>query len=265
MMRSVFTKTLYDKRYFVLGWSVGMLAISMVMVSFFPAMRPEGGFDALLANMPAAFEGLIGNLADLRNFDTYIASQLFDIRVPLLAGIMAIILALGLSTREEEDGELRTLLSLPISRTKLFVEKWLAMVLIMAVTVAALVAGVYAVMPFIDDAEIASSVALQLALMTWLVMIVFGSVTYAAGMATGRRAIANLVGITVIIGSFLLSTFAAAVDWLQNFESLSLLHYFPAADIVRDGVNPLDVSVLGGVTLLSLLVAWLVFRRRDIA
>lgn len=265
MMRSVFTKTLYDKRFFVLGWGIGVLAIAMIMTSFFPAMRPEGGFDALIENIPSAFQGLIGDLADLRNFDTFIASQLFDIRVPLIAGIMAIILALGLSTKEEENGELRTLLSLPISRTKLFLEKWLAMVVIMGVSVLALVAGVYMIMPFIDDAEITGDVMTRLALMTWLVMIVFGSVTYAVGMATGRRAVASMVSITVVIGSFLLSTFAVAVDWLGDFEVLSLLHYFPAADIVRNGIQYSDVAVLSTVSLVSLLAAWLVFRRRDIA
>lgn len=265
MMRSVLLKTLYDKRFFVLGWSIGMLAIAMIMVSFYPAMRPESGIDALLANMPAAFQGLVGDLADLAHFDTYIASQLFDIRVPLLAGIMAIILALGLSTREEEDGELRTVLSLPVSRSQVFIQKWLAMVLIMGVTVVALVVGVYAVMPFIDDAAIVFGDLLRLAAMTWLVMIAFGSVAYAAGMATGKRSIASFIGIVVIIGSFLLSTFAMAVDWLAELEAFSLLYYFPAADIVRDGIDLMDVAVLSGVTLVSLAAAWWLFRRRDIA
>ncbi len=265
MMRSVLTKTLYDKRLFILGWTLGLMAIAMLMTSFFPAMRPEGGIDALLANLPAAFQGLIGDLAALDEFDTYIASQLFDIRVPLIGGIMAIILALGLSTREEEDGELRTLLSLPISRTKLFIEKWLAMVLIMGISVVGLIAGVYLIMPFIDDAAIAGEAMLQLALMTWLVMISYSSVTYAAGMASGRRAVASAVGITVIIGSFLLSTFAVAVEWLSDYEFLSLLQYFPAVDIVYDGVMLRDVVVLSLVTLIALVAAWLVFRRRDIA
>lgn len=88
-------------------------------------MHQEGALDALVENMPKAFEGLVGNLASLKSFDTYLASQLFDIRLPLVAGIMAIILAQGLSTHEEERGELRTILALPISRTKLLFEKWL--------------------------------------------------------------------------------------------------------------------------------------------
>lgn len=265
MMRSVFTKTLYDRRWFTLGWSIAMLSMSMLITIFFPAMRPEGGFDSLLNNIPPAFQGLIGSLADMAHFDTYIASQVFDIRVPIIAGIMAIILALGLSTREEESGELRTYLSLPTSRSWLFIQKWLAMAVIMAVSVVALVLGVYLVAPFIEDSEIAFSHMANLALMTWVVMTTFGSVAFAAGMASGRRAVANFIGVVVIIGSFLLSTFAAAVDWLEPYEWLSLLHYFPAVDTVKNGLDWASISVLASVTLISLIISWLIFRRRDVA
>lgn len=241
-----------------------MLAIAMLMASFFPAMRPEGGMDALLANMPSAFQGLIGNLSDLREFDTYIASQLFDIRVPLIAGIMAIILGLGLSTREEETGELRTLLSLPISRSKLYWQKWFVITLVMGLMSSALAIGVYVVMPFIEDSSIAIGDMVGLVGMTWLIMLSFAAITYGVGMATGKRSVASFISIMAIIGSFLLSTFAVAVDWLQDYEYLSLLHYFPATELVINGVNWWDVAVLCLVSLLFLLIGWLCFRRRDI-
>lgn len=73
-----------------------------------------------------------------------------------------------------------------------------------------------------------------------------------------------LVGVLAAIGSFLLTTFSQAVDWLKPYESWSLLHYFPAVDIVKDGVDWADVVVLASVTLVSLIVAILVFRRRDL-
>lgn len=264
MIRSVFIKTLYDKRGFMIGWFIAMLLLAMLLASFFPAMRADGSLDALVASMPPAFEGLIGDLADLKTFDRYIASQLYDIRVPIIAGIMAIILGLGISTREEEDGELRTMLSLPISRGSLLLQKWLAMLVIMAVVGAGLVLGVHVVMPFIDDAALDWSLSWQLAAVTWLVMCTFGTVTFAIGMATGRRSWAMTIGTTAIIGSFLLSTFAAAVDWLEPYEPWSLLHYFPAVDIAKGDFDWANILVLTSVTLISLLVAWLAFRRRDI-
>jgi len=265
MMRSVYLKTLYDKRFFLLGWTLGFAAIAALMTSFYPAMHQEGSISSLLESMPAAFKGLVGSLADLTRFDTYIASQLFDIRMPIIAGIMAIILGIGISVADEEKGELRTILSLPVSRTKLFVERWLAMVTIMVVVGVGMVAGIYAVLPFIDIASIEPDILARLSAMTLLVMITFGTISFAVGLATGKRSAATGVSIIVVIGSFLLTTFGQAVDWLHDYEPLSLLHYFPAADIVKNGVDLKDVAVFAVVTIVLLVLSLFFFRKRDVA
>ena len=265
MLRSIYLKTLYDKRFFLLGWTIAFAAVAALLASFYPAMHQDGSLDALLANMPEAFKGLIGSLADLSRFDTYIASQLFDIRMPLIAGIMAIILGIGISVADEEKGELRTILSLPISRTKLFVQRWLAMITIMIVVVIGMVAGVYMVLPFIDIADIEFDVMLRLSAMTLLIMVTYGTIPFAIGLATGKRALATGVSTLVIIGSFILTTFGQAVDWLADYEKLSLLHYFPATDIVKNGVQASDVAVFSIITAALLVVSLIVFRGRDIA
>ena len=266
MMSSVFTKTLHERRFFLLGWAIGFAAIAALLASFYPAMRMDGAFDSLLANMPPAFKGLIGNLSDLSQFDTYIASQLFDIRMPLIAGIMAIILGLGLSVSDEEKGELRTVLSLPVSRTRLYVEKWLAMILIMAVVVVGMVLGTYAVLPFIDlPTDITPEQMFQLSAMTLLIMVTYGTIPFAIGFASGKRSVASAIGILTIIGSFILTTFGQAVDWLADYEKLSLLHYFPAVDIVTNGIELRDVAVFAVVTLTLLVAGLVAFRRRDVA
>jgi ABC-2 type transport system permease protein len=264
-MKSVYSKALYDRRSFIIGWTIALTAIAMLMTSFYPAMHQEGGIEQLVKQIPPALQGLIGNLANLSHFDTYIAAQLFDIRLPLIAGIMSIILALGLSTREEESGELRTILALPISRTKLLFQKWLALCTVMITTALGLVVGVYVILPFIADASIEPLQMVRLVAMTVLVMICYGTITFAAGMATGKRAAASFFGVFTIIGSFLLSTFAVAVDWLKDYEKFSLLNYFPAVDIATTGIEIRDVAVLTAVIGVALLIAWLRFRQRDIA
>lgn len=264
MMWSVFSKTLYDRRWFVLGWAIAFMALTALLVSFFPAMKVSG-LDELVKNMPPAFKGLIGDLGLLSSFDTYIASQLFDIRLPLIGGIMAIILGLGLSSSEEETGELRTLIALPISRSKIVLHKWLAVVVITLAMVLAIAAGLYACIPFVEGATLPIEAALPLLGMSWLLMIAFGTIPFAAGIGSGRRAVAMAAGVVVVMGSFILTTFGQAVDWLQAYEQFSLLYYFPAIDAVKEGVDWVDMVVLASLTLLALIVALLAFRRRDIA
>lgn len=264
-MRTIYAKTLYDRRSFIIGWTFGLAVLAALMTSFYPALHQQGALDQLVTRLPPAFQGLVGDLGNLTHFDTYIAAQLFDIRLPLIAGIMSIILALGLSTREEEDGELRTILALPIGRSRLLFEKWLALCTIMVITALGLLAGIYLALPFLDNASIDMGALLRLMLTTLLIMVSYGTVTFAAGMASGRRAVASFVGIFVIIGSFIISTFGQAVDWLKDYEKFSLLHYFPAVDIVKNGIDPKNIIVLSSVIVVALVIAWLAFRRRDIA
>lgn len=262
-MRSVLAKTLYDRRWFVLGWAIAFAALTALLVSFFPAMQVSG-LDELVRSMPPAFKGLVGDLSLLSSFDTYMASQLFDIRLPLIGGIMAIILGLGLSSAEEETGELRTIAALPVSRTKIVLHKWLAIVVITLAMVLAITAALYAVMPFVDNATMPSEGLVPLLAISWLLMVTFGTIPFAVGMAVGKRAAAMAAGVLVVIGSFILTTFGSAVDWLKDYEKFSLLYYFPAKDVVRDGIHWADVTVLGVITLVLLIMAVVVFRRRDI-
>lgn len=262
-MNSVFMRTLQDKRMFIIGWFIGFAAMAALMVAFYPSMTKDGSIDQLVETMPDAFKGLVGNLADLKEFSTYLGSQLFDIRISLLAGIMATVLALGLSANEEETGRLRTLLALPISRTKLLLQKWLAMVVIIFVALLGNVVSILALQGTVD-ASIGLDKLLSLYLMTGLVITALASVTFAVAMATGKRPLAMLVGILVVAVSFILSTFSASVDWVADIEWLSVFHYFPAAEVARSGIDGNDALVLAGITLAALILAFIMFRYRDV-
>ena len=263
MMTSVFLKTVYDKRWFVLGWMIGFAALAALMVAFYPAMHQDGSLDQLVKTMPPAFQGLVGDLSNLQQFSTYLASQLFDIRITIIGSVMVIILALGLTVAEEESGQSRTLLSLPISRTKLFIQKWLAMVTVITTTVIACVGSIY-VMQITIDESIDHAVLWRLIAMTWLLLVTLGTIVFSLAIGTGNRAIATGLGILVVAGSFILTTFSAGVDWLRDYEMVSLFYYFPAVDIAKTGATWEDVAMLSGITLLTLILSWLNFRRRDI-
>lgn len=265
MMRSVYLRILYERRFFIVGWTIGFATLAALMTTFYPAMHQDGTVDALVKNLPAAFKGLVGDLTNLKSFDTYIAAQLFDVRMRLIAGVMAIILGLGLSVAEEERGELRTLLALPISRSKLFFQTWLAMVTILFIASLGLIVGIYAVLPFIEGGAIELFQVLRLVGMTLLVMTTFATIPYAVGRAFGKRSVANGLAILLIIGSFLLSTFGQAVDWLKEYETFSLLHYFPAVEIVTGIIEVSDIAVYAGIIGVLLVVSVIIFRRRDVA
>jgi putative exporter of polyketide antibiotics len=72
------------------------------------------------------------------------------------------------------------------------------------------------------------------------------------------------VGVLVAAGSFILTTFSSAVEWLQPYEKLSLLHYFNAVDVAKGTIAIGDVMVFVATAVLLISYGIVAFRRRDV-
>lgn len=261
-MRSLLLKTLRDKRAFIIGWSIGVAFLGFAMTTFYTSFS-GGQIDDLLSSLPPSLEGLVGNVQDWKQLPGYIGSQIFDIRLPILIGILAILLAVSLSVAEEDKGQLRTLVALPISRIQIVISKWLAIVVICAIASIATILGVFVGILGIGE-SIDLGVLVGLGSMTWVMSTALATVIFAFGMSTGYLGITKAVGTIVVVASFILSTFARSVAWLEPYAFLSLFHYFPAAEIAKQGIDMKDVLVYVVITTVSLAAALFFFRRRDV-
>jgi len=262
-MYNLLTKTLYDKRAFIIGWGLGMAVLGFLMMSFYPAFHQDNGLDQLVHNLPTAFQGLIGNLNNLKELPSYIGSQLFEVRIPIFVSMIAIILTVGLTVGEEEKGQLRMLLAMPMSRIHILLSKWLAVVVISLVTTLAVIIGMLLGLAVIHE-TLDVAVVTRLGLMTWLLTVCLATVVFSVGLATGRRGLTMGIGVLLAAGSFILTTFAKSVEWLQSYEVASLLHYFPAADIAKTGIDLSDVAVFAVIIIVMLGMSIVLFRRRDV-
>lgn len=262
-MTSIFSKTLSDKRWFIVGWGLGLMALGYLMTIFFPTFK-GGDLSALMSSMPPALQGLLGDLAVLSQPDTYLASELFSIRLPMFVSIMAIILGLSLTIVEEEKGLTRSYLALPLSRTSLFIQKAIAAAVILAAPLLFMIGGVWLGLWQINQ-SLSLQTLLELTLLSFLFVYTLFAITYSLGAATGKRSITLLLAIIVAVGSFILSTFSVSVDWLQPYEPYSLIYYFPSVELAQGDMTAWYPLVGIGLSWLTLSVALLVFRRRDVA
>lgn len=262
-MYNLFTKTLYDKRAFIIGWSLGLAFIGYLMTIFYPAFHQNDAIDQLAKSLPPAFQGLVGNLDNLKTLPTYLGSQLFDVRMPIFVSVLTIILAVGLTVSEEERGQLRTLLGLPLSRTRILFSKWIVTVIICGcvalATVIGIELGLWAISESIDWLVLA-----RLGGMMWLLSVALATIIISIGLATGKKGLTMGLGVLVTVGSFLLTTFASSVEWLKPYEKLSLLHYFPAPTIAKGTIDLSDVTVYVVIIVVCLSIAIVAFRRRDV-
>lgn len=263
MMRSLFTKTLYDKRWFIAGWSFTLFILGILIMAFYPSIKDTNAFEQLAGSVPDQFKGFVGDPSSFASITNYVAVQLYQLQAPLFIMIMTLVLAQNLTVSQEEKGTLRTLLGTPLSRSRIVMEHWLAGCVIAVVVVIFTMIGALAGLASVGE-SVGFDLILKLNLMLLLLAITAFSIPYAIGYATGKRVPTMIAGIFVVGGSYLLSTFSASVEWLKNWDVISLLHYYDVKALTEGEFNRGGIWTLLLLTVLAILVAVLFFRRRDV-
>ena len=260
MMRAVVLRILYDKRWFMIGWAAALSVMAMLMVAMYPSLHD--GMKQIAATMPPQLQGLVGDISMFGHLDTYLSSQLYDIRIPLFLMIMSVVLAQNLSVGYEERGEMRTILATATSRTSLFAQTLLAASVIYGFVVAVTSLVTIATVPMISE-SISLGLVIKLAGLSWLFGMTVFAIVYAVGLATGQRSVALSIGVGIIITSIILEA-GRTVDWLDMAQKISLLHYYDAGKLLSTGIKLSHTVVQLGLLAASLIASWWCFRRRDI-
>lgn len=263
MFRSILTKTMYDKRWMMFGWSIGLAIMNGVNMVFYPSFANSSQYTELLNQMPPELKSLVGESLNFGKIEGYTNSQVFALNLPLLFIILVIMFYSATLAGEEDRGTLATLLSQPVSRAKALVHKYLAGLVILGVVALASWAGLIGAIAAIDyDISLVRTLAATLQAAT--MALVFGSLAYAIGALTGRRSLAVTVPTVLAVASFFLYSLAAGVKALEPYRVLSVFYYYNKTNVLESGPN---YATLAGFVIVSaalLVAAWLGFRKRDI-
>ncbi len=170
---------------------------------------------------------------------------------------------MGISASEEADGRMQSLLSFPVSRTKVYFQKWAAAnLVVIGITLSAMIALVPALLIINETADYTR--VLESVFSLALINIAYGMVAFAVAMATGSKAYAILIGAGYAVASLFITSLAPAVDKLQTIDKLSLLHYYNSPQIMTNGLNGKYTLVIIVAILVLTVIGWLGFIRRDV-
>lgn len=262
--KSPFSKALYDRRWFLLGWFVGMVFFAWFVGAFYTSFGQSTALNDQLKQLPEALRNIANLEGNINTVPGYFGSQLFGkSTVPLIGIIIGVMLGTVLAT-EEEAGTLQTVLAAPVSRFKLLISKWLAAELIFAVVMAGIGAGLALSLWQLHLSLSITDVMLAL-FDSWLLTSFFFGLTFAVAAAWGKRSLAVAVGSLVGVATFLLNTMAVAVDSLKPYDKLTPFHYFGNGNPLIAKPTWANMAVLVLAALVLLLVSALTFAKRDIS
>lgn len=260
MLNSTIGKTIYTKRWMLLGWFAGMTALVAFTMAFYPSLSKS--FAQTINSVPDSLKAFIGNAENYTTVAGYADLQVF-FQFSYIVLIAGVILFTGLLAGEETDGTLQTLLAQPISRAKAYWHKLFGGMALLFGICLSLAFGILITLSLIHESLSLWRLFISV-LAEFLIVLVFSSLGYAIGAATGKRAISGAVAGVIAFTSLLITSLAESVKALRPVDKFSPFHYFDKPGILLHGPRWSDMLLLAGLSIIILVIGHFLFIKRDI-
>ena len=240
----------------------GLAVLTGLYVYMFPTFSTNLDLDAYLESFPPALREAFG-LQSLGTIEGFLSAELYAFGWVLLLGLYLAYSAASLIADDVEDGRMDMLLALPVSRSKVILEKFSALLVpILIVNI------VMPVVVYVGVLAIGESISVADLLMVHLLSIPYLLTTAAVGLVASvvfdRTSIAQRAAMGVVFGLFLVESVVTDTDFSALGGLSPTRYYDPTAVLVN---SQWDLS--GGVVLLVaalalVLVGRALFQRKDI-
>lgn len=258
---------LRDRRRSLLAWTLGVIALVIVMAVFYPSIRDTGAdFDAYMESLPESVRDTLGiSGSSIASPEGYLLSQLYSNMYPLLLLLLGISMGSWAIAGAEGDGTLEMTLAAPVRRKSLAWGRWFAtavvtlVIIIISTAVLALVSpplGLTDGLPWWGIWSAAASM--------WALVLLYSAVAFAIGAASGRRTLAIAGAAAIIVVGFLGQIFASLAQPLEYLRPTSPWYWFLGSSPLTE--PPGVVSFALPVALAFVITALGIWRfdRRDV-
>ena len=266
LLRTVLGKTIREQRRALMWWGIGLFASGATYAPFYPSIKENAAtLEKYMDSMPDFLrEAFMGASGDFTSPAGYLNTELFNFFAPLLLLLFAVGAGARAIAGEEEKRTLDILLSTPIERRRVVIDKFAAMLLAGALLSVLLWLSVPITGPPFDLNP--SLVDLTAAVvMCYLLAMAFGAIALAIGCATGRRALAVGVTAGIAAGTWLMDLLVPAIDSIAWLQQLSPFHYYMQPEPMMNGMGWGGSAVLVGIAAVAFSAALVLFERRDLA
>jgi len=261
----MFETVAYESRQRLPGTAVlaaSLAAFAGMVIAITPGVIGEVDMDAILAQLPPGLVESLG-LGELGTAEGFIALELYQFVWIVGLGAYLAYTAASTIAGDVETGRLDTVLAAPIGRTRLLLEKYLALLTPIAVVNVVVFTVIYAGAIYIDEPIAATDLAM-VHLLSVPYLLACAAVGMLASVLAPRRLVAEGVAAGAIVGTFLLQTIVvgADVEWLGAIAPMR--YYDPLTILTESHYDLAGAAILLAAAAALIVAASIAFRERDL-
>jgi len=250
---SVTTRILRTRRVVLAIWCVALVSVVGMYVGLYPSME-KIDLDAMVKALPPALVEALG-YDDMASAAGYVGSAIHGLVGFFLLMVFAIMNGAQLIAGEEQDGALELELTAPLPRSSIYLQRLAALLLQCVLLVGVMYVGILLVQ-LVAQLDLPFAQLLKATLMLLLTTMLFGVLSFAAGAASGRKAVGLGVGVGILVFGFMANAIGPMVDqeWMTSISPVSwymkdnpVTRDIPVLDVVLLVVSNVVIAVLGGV------------------
>lgn len=240
----------------------GLAALTALYVSLFPSFSAEVDLDSYVAALPPALVEAFG-IEALGTIEGFLATELYSFGWVILLGLYLAYSAASLVADEVEDGRMDLLLSLPVTRRRIVLEKFASVLVPIAAVNVVTPVVVYGLVLAVGE-----SIAVDDLVMVHLLSVPYLLATAAIGLLASvvfdRASVAQRVGAGAVFGLFLAESVVTGTDvaWLGALSPTR--YYDPTAVLVSSEWDLAGAAVLLAATALLVAASVRRFERTDV-
>lgn len=259
-----FELKMYWKSFFL--WSLGIVAVQMIMMLFYPSVAQDAQImELILENYPEELLQAIGlgehvSLATVLGYYTFVF-----VFVQLILGVQSAYYGFQFLSTEEREHTADFLFSKPVTRTRILGEKYLAAFCILLLTSLVVVAGTFvSIELFRDGKEYEIRPLILLILSVPIFQLFFFSIGMLITVGTNKIRSVVSYALGFGFGLYVLNAFRSIVGG-EFLGILTPYYHFEPSYILMEESFPMERGMVSiGFILLAHSITYVAYRKRNI-
>jgi len=260
MQGSIFIETFKQTWKQMIYWGLGLASMGLLVVLMVPLFDMQQMAD-LLESFPPVLLAMIGIGKDLELFTTpegFVAVGFFG-KFALIFAVYPVVMGMRITANDEDDGIMDMVLSLPVQRARVIIERFAAYTVSIMGVVAMIFIGMSGGVA-ISGVELNMSALASVILMLIPVLTFVMAFTMFIATIVRRKQVTLGIVTAFVVASFMIQTLGAMAEgtFAEPIGWISFFTYYNAGNILGGG---LVLAHILGLAILSIVLIGLSVQR----